>query len=225
MGSLTSVFDHLSLPKDGYYYNEGAVANILSLDQITKEFWVYMNIIVNDAFYIINNKGKYLQFGCLKHNLYGVYLRDRKPEEVCYAFSTVDGNNALFSELDCKQAKAVRNLQERTGYPSNIDLANAIEYNFLGTCEINRRDICIANKMFGPNKGALCRKWTKRPNKMDRPSVEITTNISEEVLLEYRDVHLDVDMIYVNGIGFLTIVSRNLRLVHCQCLWQQGALW
>ena len=66
----------------------------------------------------------------------------------------------------------------------------------------------------------LCGKWTKRPNKMDRPSVEITTGIPEEVQLEYCDVHLDVDMMYVNGIGFLTVILQDLRLMHCQYLWQ-----
>ena len=93
-----------------------------------------------------------------------------------------------------------------------------IEYNVLGTYEFNRRDIHIANKIFGPNQGALREKWTKRPNKMERPGVEIATDIPEEVLSEYRDVHLDVDMMYANGIGFLTVISWDLRLVHCQCL-------
>ena len=218
MGSLSDVFKHLPLPQDGYYYDEEAVANLLSLGQITKEFQVYMNTAIDDAIYIINSEGKYLRFGRLKHNLYGVYLGDGRPEEMCYAFSTVDGKKALFSQLDCKRAEAVRNLQERLGYPSDVDLANAIEYNVLGTCEFNRRDIRIANKIFGPNRGAIRGKWNKRPNKMERPGVEIATDVPEEVLSEYRDIHLDVDMMYVNGIGFLTVISRDLRLVHCQCL-------
>ena len=141
MGQLHKIFDHLPLPKGGYYYNEGAVANLLSLGHITKEFTVIMNTKIDDAIYIFNDEGQYLRFRRVKHNLYGVHLGQGNPTNKCYLFSTVQGQKSLFSDLDCKRAEAVRALQERLGFPSDVDFANAIEYNVLGTCEYNRRDI------------------------------------------------------------------------------------
>ena len=39
-----------------------------------------------------------------------------------------------------------------------------------------------------------------------------------EVMNEYRNVHLDIDIMFVNGIPFLTAISRDLRLIHSSVL-------
>lgn len=167
MGELHKKFDYLPLPKEGYYFDEGAVANLLLLAHIVKEFDVYLNTAVDNALYVLDGHGKYLRFGSESGNLYGAYLGGKGTQGACYGFTTVKGQKALFSELDCRRAEAVRNLQEHLGYPSDKDFANAIDYNMLGTCEFNRRDIRIARKIFGPCRAALQGKWTKRGSKMD----------------------------------------------------------
>ena len=134
-GQLHKIFHHLPLPKDGYIYDERAVANLLSLGHITKEFTVIMNTKIDDAIYVFNNKGQYLRFGRVKHNLYGMHLGEEDPKNMCYVFSTVQGQKLFFSDLNYKQAEAMRDLQERLGLPSDVDFANAIEYNVLGICE------------------------------------------------------------------------------------------
>ena len=55
-----------------------------------------------------------------------------------------------------------RGLQERLGFPSDIDLANAIDYNIVGNCQLNQRDIQIANNIFGPSIAAIKGKSTRR---------------------------------------------------------------
>ena len=99
----------------------------------------------------------------------------------------------MFSELDCKRAKAVRELQEKLGFPSYVDLARAIEYNVLGTYQFNRRDIRITNKIFGSSKAAIEGKSTQRKSKMDRQD-QVVEDVPPEVLNEYRNVHLDIDI-------------------------------
>ena len=223
MGQLHKIFDHLPLPKGGYYYDEGAVANLLSLGHITKEFTVIMNTEIDDAIYIFNDEGQYLRFGRVKHNLYGVHLGQGNPTNKCYMFSTVQGQKSLFSDLDCKRAGAVRDLQERLGFPSDVDFANAIEYNVLGTCEYNRQDIRIANKIFGPSHAALKGKWTKRAQKMDRIAETIRNDIPSDILSEYRNIHLDIDIMYVNKIPFFTAISQDIRFIHCRALQHRKA--
>ena len=108
------------------------------------------------------------------------------------------------SQLDCKQAEAIRDLQERLRSPSDVDLANAIKYNVLGTCQFSWRDIRIANKIFGPSKSAIEGKNIKRKSRMDQQDI-LLEDVPPEVMSEYRNLHLDIDMIYVHESAFLII--------------------
>ena len=46
----------------------------------------------------------------------------------------------------------------------------------------------------------------------------MTNDVPEGILKEYRDVHVDVDIIYVNKIPFFTAISRNIKLTHCRVI-------
>ena len=140
LASLSKALCHLPLPKQGYYYNQNVIANLLSLGKIADEFTVVMNTAIDDAIYVYGNKGKYLRFGKTKMGLYKMELYSNEDNKGCF-FATVKGMKAMFSELDCKRAEAVRELQERLGYLSDMDLARAIEYNVLSTYQFNRQDI------------------------------------------------------------------------------------
>lgn len=95
-------------------------------------------------------------------------------------------------------------------HPSDIDLANAIECNVLGTADFNRRDVRIANKTYDPSANAVKGKWTKKPNKMDRPANEVMHDIPDEIMKECENAHLDIDMMSINKIPFFTAISRDL---------------
>ena len=120
------------MPKDGYYYNENVVANLLSLGKIVNEFRVVMDTDVNDAIYVYGKDGKYLQFGKTTNNQYCMELQSGEEKEDCF-FGTVKRKKAMSSKMDVKRAEAVRNSQERPGFPSDRTLAKSIEYNILGT--------------------------------------------------------------------------------------------
>ena len=126
-----------------------------------------MDTCIDDAIYVYGKDDKYLRFAKTSKGLYCMELHDEEEKETCF-FATIKGKMAMFLELDQKQAKAVRELQERLGFPSDIDLAKAIDYNTLGTCQFNRRDIRIANLIFGPCRAAIEGKSTQRKNKMDQ---------------------------------------------------------
>ena len=61
-----------------------------------------------------------------------------------------------------KQTEAIRDLQERLEFSSDVIIEKLIEYNILVICQYNRQDICIENKMWGPSKGALKDKSTAK---------------------------------------------------------------
>lgn len=208
------MFEHLPLPKEGYYYDQNTMANPLSLGQIANEFTVKMNTAIDDVIYVYDKDGKYIRFARTKAKLYCAYLHPNDGEDKCY-LTTVKDRKAMFSEADCRRAEAVRNLESRLGHPLDVDLANAMEYNVLGPCDFNRRDIRIAYKIFGPSAAALKGKTTNSKSKM-KVQEEVTNNIPDEILKEYGDVH--VDIMYVNKIAFFTAISRNIELIHYRAI-------
>lgn len=107
-----------------------------------------MDTDIDDPIYIFNDGGTFIKFNYKQNKLYYLYIR-REDKEAKYFFSTVKGMEIKYSELDQKRVEAVRNLQEWLGFPSDVHLANAIEYNVLGMCLYNKRDIGIAKKVDG----------------------------------------------------------------------------
>ena len=216
IGLLFKTFEHLLLPKKGCYYNQNAMANLLSLGQIAKEFTVKMNTAVNDAVCMYDEDEKYIRFAKAKANLCCAYLHPDDGENKCY-LATVKDRKVMFSEADRRRAEAVQNLQSRLGHPSDVDLANAMEYNVLGPCNFNRRDIRIAHKIFGPCAAALKGKTTNSKSKMEVQE-EVTNDVPDELLKEYKDVHIDVNIMYVNKIPYFTTISRNIIFIHCRSI-------
>ena len=60
----------------------------------------------------------------------------------------------LFSILDQKRVEVVRTLQEHCALPSDKEFINALECNSIEGVDFRRRDVNIANKIYGYNKGA-----------------------------------------------------------------------
>ena len=46
----------------------------------------------------------------------------------------------------------------------------------------------------------------------------VVEDIPPEVLNEYRNVHLDIDIMFVNGTAFLTAISKHLRMTHARSI-------
>ena len=65
-----------------------------------------------------------------------------------YYLNTVKHGKSLYSIIDQKRAEAVRILQERCGFPSNEDFANALECNSIKGVDFGRRDVKIANDIY-----------------------------------------------------------------------------
>ena len=82
----------------------------------------------------------------------------------CY-LNTVKDGKTTFSILDQKKAEAVRILQERCGFPSDEDFINALECNSIEGVDFGRRDVKIANELYGYSKGAAMGRFKTSPKK------------------------------------------------------------
>lgn len=120
--------------------------------------------------------------------------------------------------IDQKRAKAVRLLQEQCGFPSDEDFINALECNTNPGVDFGRRDVKIANAIYGCSEGAAMGKMKhpRKGQKMERTTEKVAKHLPDSILEHYRDVHLDLDLMFVNGVAFFLATSRDIGFIHCQ---------
>ena len=98
---LHNALKHLPLPNDKYYYNQYAIANLLSFGKIAEEYHIICNIQVDDAIYVQSkDDGKYLRFAKDKKNI--LYFLDISEGLIDghYYFSTMEKGKLQFLLLD-----------------------------------------------------------------------------------------------------------------------------
>ena len=53
---------------------------------------------------------------------------------------------------------------------------------------------------------------------MDRTTEDIATPVPPSIMEHHRDVHLDIDLLFVNTIPFLLAKSRDIEFIHCKAM-------
>jgi hypothetical protein len=216
IGRLCNDLNILPLPSKGYYYYPKGVANILSLAMIAETKRVVMDTAIDNAFYVFNEDGTYIRFSRTPNGMYCIDINTDEDEHVMMAHQTVKGESAHFSAIDCRRAAKIRELQEVLACPSDIDLADAVEHNVIGNNPFTRRDICIAKKIFGPDVTAMKGKTVKRKSKI--PREDDISDVPSNIIKEYSNVHLSIDVMHVNGIKFLISHSKRIGLLQTYCV-------
>jgi hypothetical protein len=216
IGSLCKDLHSLPLPSDGYYYYPKGVANILSLAMIAETKRVVMDTAIDNAFYVFNEDGTYIRFERTNNGMYCIDIHTGDDDNIVLAHQTVKNESAHFSAIDCRRAAKVRALQEALACPSDVDLANAIEHNVIGNNPFTRRDVRIAKKLFGPDIPAMKGKTVKKKSKM--PREDEISDIPSNIIKEYSNVHLSIDVMHVNGIKFLISYSKHIGLIQTYCV-------
>ena len=75
--------------------------------------------------------------------------------------------------------------------------------------DFGRRDVNIANEIYGYSKGAAMRRF-KHPRKgvkINRTTEEIVAPVPLEITNHYKDIHLNIDILFVNKTAFLLAIS------------------
>ena len=84
--------------------------------------------------------------------------------------------------------------------------------------DLRRRDVKTANAIYGYSKGAVMGKF-KHPRKsvkMDRTTKDVDTPIPPEILKHYKNIHIEIHLLFVNKIPFLLEKSRDIGFIHCK---------
>ena len=215
--SLQEILRHLPLPITTYHYSETTIANLLSFAKLADEYYIICNTRIDDTIYMQSkDNGKYLRFQRdHKHNLYYMDISKAKLDEYYY-LNTVKDGMAIFSILDQKRAEAMRILEERCGFPSDKHFINALECNSIEGVDFGRRDVKIANEMYGYSKGDAMGtfKHPRKGVKMDRTTEDIAVQLPPDIMEHYKDIHLDIDILFVNKTPFLLAISRDIGFIH-----------
>ena len=128
-----------------------------------------MDTSIDNAFYVFNQDNSYIRYG-YDEEIGSYTMTIDHNEEAINLVTTVSEQEQHFSEIDVKRAKKARYIQERLGFPSDLDLAKGIENGNIQDCGFDWRHIKIANEIEGPSKHAIAGKSVQRKNKMPRKS-------------------------------------------------------
>ena len=93
-----------------------------------------------------------------------------------------------------------------------------MEYNSIEGVDFGRCDVNIANKIYGYSKGAPMGRF-KHPREgieMDRTAEDIAAPVPPEIMKHYKDIHLDIDILFVNKTAFLLAISQAIGFIHCR---------
>ena len=53
---------------------------------------------------------------------------------------------------------------------------------------------------------------------MDRTTKDVATPVPPSIMEQYRNVHLDMDTLFVNKILFLLWKSKDIKFIHCKAM-------
>ena len=200
-----------------WHYKDG-IANVLSLALVSDRFRVTLDTDISQAFYVHRTDGTTRKFARTDCNLYACDMR--KNDEAILNITTVEGQMRSYSDLDIRRAKKARKLQEILGFPSTKALLKMIDNNMIKNCPVTRRDMLMAEDMFGVNTNIVKGKTVRRRPGHVREDI---SNVPPDILKNYREVTLGMDIFHVNGIKFLRTISRHLMFRTSTCIRNANA--
>ena len=194
-------------------FNQDAVANILSLGNLSDKYRVTYDSAKEDAF-LVHTPEKMVKFERTPSNLYAftpTYHKDKvimKSQQKEYnMLTTVEENKKFYTPREIKRAQLARTLLSAVGSPTIRDLKTAIATNQIKNSPVTTADIDKAEAIFGTDLGILKGKTVRR-----RPMPMVTDQIAipPELYANREKVTLAIDIMFVNQMPFFTSISRNL---------------
>jgi Reverse transcriptase (RNA-dependent DNA polymerase) len=211
-GGKLSTNKKATVPNYGeVWYDPGAITNIFSLSEMEKKYHVTYDSSKESAF-IVQLPTKQVKFTKSFNGLY--YLKPtyntnngKEKSLVNHSIESVKENKLLYTDRQVQRAKLARNIYHAIGTPSLKDFKLIITSNMIKNIPITIDDINIAEKIFGPDVGALKGKTTRQK---PAPVVEDYVEVPKELIDNHQNVTLCMDGIKINGVPFLTTISRNI---------------
>ena len=165
------------------------------MSHVKEKIIVTYDSALDNTFYVHKTE-KIIQFLEAGRRLY-YFNTAYRAEECTTLATTVDDNKYKFSAYYYTKAKLARDIQRRIGRPSTQDFIRYVNNKIIANCPISPQDIKNAEFIWGPDLGSLKVKTVR-----STPSSFCTQiyNIPSQIMQQYRDVTLAVDIMKVNNI-------------------------
>ena len=119
----------------------------------------------------------------------------------------VKENLKFLSEAQQIRAKKARRVMQAIGSPTTTDLKSTLRMNLIKDSEITSEDVNHAEKVFGPDVGALKGKTTRTTSPPIKSQV---IEMPDELLKLQEEITLSIDSICINGLQFLKTIAHDL---------------
>jgi hypothetical protein len=124
----------------------------------------------------------------------------------------------MFTNRQVTLASKVRQIYHALGTPSVNDFKHIVKSNQIKNLPITTEDIDIAERIYGPDIGSLKGKTTRSK---PAPVVSDYIEIPQELIDNHSNVILCMDVMKINGLSFLTTISRNIMYRTAEWVPQQ----
>jgi hypothetical protein len=185
------------------WFNEDGITNILAMSLMSKKFPVRYDSASGDQFNV-SKPDKDVIFSASKSGLYYHYTTNRAVVLV----NTVKQKKKGFTEQEFYRAKSARRALGLVGYPSPRDFKNMVRSNMIKNCNVTPTDINNAHKLFGDDIAMLRGKTVCNTHD---PVMADYVEIPRAILDLNKDVTIAADIMFVNGLPFVTTISRKIK--------------
>ena len=191
------------------WYNQESIANILSLSAVRKLCRVTMDTSAEPSMLVHRNDGSVMKFTEHPSGLYVFH-----PPKVCdprgyTMLSTVADHKKLFTPRQIADADAARALYRKLGRPDESEFLSILKKNLIRNCPVTHDDAKRAMAIYGPDVAVLKGKMTRSAAAPRIPTFEAVP-IPAPLLEHHSTVTLCVDIFFVQGLGYLHTISRNI---------------
>ncbi|MGL4350647.1 MAG: hypothetical protein ACRCT2_08825, partial [Plesiomonas shigelloides] len=125
-----------------------------------------------------------------------------------FMVATVKENREGFTTRQFERAKAARTFYHSVGCPTTANFKLIIRQNIIKDCPVTVDDVDLAERIFGPDIGALKGKSTRRK---PVPVRDDNVAIPPELLVPHKDLTLCMDVMYVNGLPLFTCIDQSIK--------------
>jgi hypothetical protein len=125
-----------------------------------------------------------------------------------FLVATVEENRKGFTQRQFDDAKRARRLYHIVGCPTVENFKHILRQNIIKNCPVTVEDVNNAERIFGPDIGALKGKTTlKQPIRVKDDLVEIPRELVEK----NQKVIYCMDIMFMNGMPMLTGIDRSVQ--------------
>ena len=186
------------------WFAPNGITNIFSYSEMAKKYKITSDSSIDTAFTVHLPERK-VRFEELDN---GLYVFIPKQYRNVQFLSSIEENKGFFTKNQFERAKKARDLYHAIGTPSINDFKAILRMNMISNNPVTTEDINVAERIFGPDIGALKGKTTrKKPIKVIDDHIEIP----KELIASQHAITLCIDIMNVNGLQFVTTISKNLR--------------